>query len=229
MKKPLPIVICILYICFLCIDMWFPAYRRFSVCFKFMAVLLCLCLVLVQKRHPIGSEDQSVVQMAFTVTVISDFLLLFTPFHAVAVFIFCGTHLFYIARFQRSLLQISAIFYLTVTILAGIARLLHLHLPYELIAGGCYAVLILTACGCSFTAKLPRAQKRLAVAGMLLFVLCDIHVLLFNLFPMIGYHRAAGFLMWFFYLPAQLCLALSAGHREKGLRQTNAHRSQQPL
>lgn len=229
MKKPLQIAICILYILFLCIDMRLPAYRRFSSCFKFMAVLLCLCLVLVPKKNRLNSKDQTIMQMALAVTVVSDFLLLFTPFYALAIFIFCGAHLYYIARFRQSLLRSSVIFYLIFAVFAGTAWLLRLDLPYELVAGGCYAVLILTACGCSFTSKLPQPQKRLAVAGMLLFVLCDIHVLLFNLFPMSGYHRASGFLMWFFYLPAQLCLALSAGYREKGLRQTKAHRSQQPL
>jgi len=219
MKKLLLILIFILYIFFQVIDLWFPAFWSYSKYLKFLAILLCFCLMLVPGKPAVSLRDRSLVRMALAFTLLSDFLLLFTNLYTLGLFIFCGVQLSYIVRYRKSLLRGSVIFYGIVVLFTGVSWMLRLRLPYELIAGGCYAVLILTAYGCSFTAAIPLKRKRLIVIGMTLFILCDINVLLFNLLPMSEYHRLTGLLMWFFYLPSQLCIALSASsHKEKGLR-----------
>lgn len=219
MKKLLFVLIVILYFGFLVIDLCFPALWGFSSYVKFAAILLCFCLLLVPGEPAVGRRDRALVRGALCFTLLSDILLLFTDLYAPGMFIFCGAQLCYIARYRKKLLGASVILYGAVLLFAAGSRMLELNLPYELLAGGCYAVLILTAYGCSIASGLPARSKHLAVAGMTLFVLCDINVLLFNLLPISGHHRVFGLFMWFFYLPSQLCITLSAvSHKEKGLR-----------
>lgn len=219
MKKPLLILIIILYICFQGIDLWFPALGFASSYLKFTSVLLCFCLLLVPGGPAVSRRDRFVVRLALGFTLLADVLLLFTGYYTAGMFIFCGAQLCHIARYRKTLLPKALVFYGVCLLFASVCQLLRLDLPYELMAGGCYGVLILTAFVCSFASALPAPFKRLAIAGMTLFILCDINVMLFNLLPAGGYQHTAGLLMWFFYLPSQLCIVLSsASHRKKGPR-----------
>ncbi len=69
-----------------------------------------------------------------------------------------------------------------------------------------------------------RYNNLLYAAGMLLFLLCDLNVGLFNLsgfitMPQQVYsviYAVSGILMWFFYAPSQVLIALSSRNREEG-------------
>ena len=57
------------------------------------------------------------------------------------------------------------------------------------------------------------AGKKLFAAGLTLFVLCDICVVLSNLdtyFPKVIIDERVSVLIWVFYIPSQVCIALSA-------------------
>lgn len=86
-----------------------------------------------------------------------------------------------------------------------------------------YATLFLTTIAVTFlyfnqnkAPKLPRFNKILIVLGLILFALCDINVMLYNLprylhVRIISIHVQDNInaLIWIFYLPSQLLLAIS--------------------
>ncbi|MDI9469129.1 MAG: hypothetical protein QM296_02870 [Bacillota bacterium] len=98
---------------------------------------------------------------------------------------------------------------------------LHSQLAVRNALAGAYAVLLLTAVLYSWrtSGDVPRTGSRHIAgcgerytwrAGMLLFLACDIHVLFYNVLPETHLlWRMASVLMWFFYLPSQLLLALA--------------------
>ncbi len=98
---------------------------------------------------------------------------------------------------------------------------LHSQLAVRNALAAAYAVLLLTAVLYSWrtSGELPRnASSHIAGrgeryawrAGMLLFLACDLNVLLYNLLPASSLlWRLASVLMWFFYLPSQLLLVLA--------------------
>ena len=59
---------------------------------------------------------------------------------------------------------------------------------------------------------LPKRNRALVLTGLLLFSLCDVNVLLFNLPNYINVEIPSWtfYLIWFFYIPAQVLLAISA-------------------
>jgi hypothetical protein len=67
----------------------------------------------------------------------------------------------------------------------------------------------------------PSPSKYMIAFGMILFLLCDICVALSNLselLPLTGYYfrkvqHISSMLIWFFYLPSQLLLALSGNDK----------------
>ncbi|MDR0596439.1 MAG: hypothetical protein LBG50_02750, partial [Clostridiales Family XIII bacterium] len=84
-----------------------------------------------------------------------------------------------------------------------------------------YAALIITATVTAFVRKQARVNNLLSRLGMVLFVLCDINVFLWNSREMGALTDIPAWtymLMWAFYLPAQTMLALSALDFGRGQR-----------
>ena len=76
--------------------------------------------------------------------------------------------------------------------------------------GGIYALLFIA--NIAVSSRFFKKNKALVLTGLILFALCDINVLIFNL-PQFGVDINfpwAFTLIWVFYLPAQLLLAVSA-------------------
>ena len=72
-------------------------------------------------------------------------------------------------------------------------------------------MLIISVTVSTFHAPQPRLNTLFSRIGMCLFLACDVNVAIFNALPAgLPTHTASIVLMWFFYLPAQTLLALSA-------------------
>jgi hypothetical protein len=92
-----------------------------------------------------------------------------------------------------------------------IAYISRLEFPFIPILGLVYTVLIFTVTITGFMSSLPGANKRLVITGMILFLLCDLNVAATFLSPdarFLGLATAA--LVSLFYIPSQMCLALSS-------------------
>ena len=147
-------------------------------------------------------------------TVMADACLLLLGWHTTGVAVFVFAHISYICRASGS---IRGLKWYPLAFIMPLVLLLCKQ-PMLLVLSALYAQSLLWAAAASIRAwraqKQPVWRWRLAALGMVLFIGCDICVALYNLesagLQNAALSKAAGQLIWFFYAPSQLCLALSA-------------------
>lgn len=198
------------YLSFLAADLFFAGAGLFSMLMKYLGVLLCFALALLLRGSAWNKKDAALLITALLLTCVSDPFLLLLNLPVPGLLCFCAVHLCYIRRYRPRAFHIAVA--IALTLAAGfLAAGLLTNFPTKYALSGLYAGLLITATAFGFASPLPRANRRLVRAGMLLFLLCDLHVALFNTLPADNpYYPFAAFLMWFFYLPSQTLLALSA-------------------
>lgn len=186
------------------IDLFIPGRALLSAALKYAGIWLIFAIAASDFRRCEKSDFRLLIA-GLGFTLVSDALLLFTPWHFAGVACFCGVHLSCIRRCVKAAFKAALLITISVALALAVCALLGIRLPYLLIAGALYAALIVSATACAFRSGHPNAiQIRI---GMLLFVLCDINVALFNVAPHV--FAPASVLMWAFYLPSQLLLSLS--------------------
>lgn len=198
---------------FLVMDMFFPALWQASGKMKYSGMLLVMALAVSEVSEK-RSRDGLIVLAALSFTLAADFLLLFTEFYSAGIAVFCGAHLCYILRYRKN-------FFIPMLCVAAAAGLVAVTFWYQgfsffYVIAGLYGLLLLTAVVCAWYSNLPRVNKLLACVGMLCFLLCDLNVAFYNLSPAYQVRRYAGLLIWIFYLPAQMLIALSIGNYPTG-------------
>jgi len=144
---------------------------------------------------------------------VADYFLVIRVMNEIGVTIFIAAHLCYIARFSGNK---RMLWYCTLFAIPSFVAALALGEQfgtYLVFVSAVYAQCFLLSLFCAlngfFRKRFPRPNGILIVTGMLLFVLCDICVLIFNVSTGEA-SRVAFNLIWVFYAPSQLLLALSA-------------------
>ncbi|HSN59222.1 MAG TPA: lysoplasmalogenase family protein, partial [Clostridiaceae bacterium] len=183
---------------------------------KYVSVLLCLANALMTGKDAIEKKDAALLQAAMLVTIAADLFLLFTDYYFLGISIFCLVQIIYIARHSRyskvhakkiciaggSALMAVSFFAVVIT---GINQ------KAMVLAGCLYAFLTVCSLHTAFcTVKSDIYPKKAAAqinTGLWLLLLCDISIFLKIVIPFIPF---SGFLIWFFYLPSQVLLSLSA-------------------
>jgi len=179
---------------------------------KFCIILICFSLVIFNKKWQIDSKSNTYLSCAMFFTVFADFFLVILNIYTLGVFVFCFAHVFHIRRYGGNFSK----FYLIILILPIIAYFWFYDLLVSLAL--LYAQFLILSCiWAIITAKrqnMPFINANVILAGMGLFLLCDISVAL-------SYAATAGFisksnishianvLIWLFYVPSQLLLAFS--------------------
>lgn len=224
-RKPTLIFIFVsafLYAAFLAIDSFVPQWYGLSNALKFISIAACLTYTLF------FSQD-ALLRIALSFTLIADACLLLLNLPTPGVMIFCAAQFCHALRFtggkKRGLLLSTLICTALLATLYVALRFRGFDLPVLIPAALLYAFLLLSAVFHAFhtwyTVRLEhsiRLDSLLGLLGMLLFLLCDINVVLHNAssiaaLPAWLAHSSSWF-MWFFYLPSQCLLALSG--RERG-------------
>ncbi|MCL2577639.1 MAG: hypothetical protein FWE27_06270 [Defluviitaleaceae bacterium] len=143
-------------------------------------------------------------------TVLSDSYLIVEQKHLSGVAVFCFVHVFYIFRaidYKKWMLAAFSGF----AVLWCVAVLV---LQSVIILAGIYAFLFALNIIVNYKACRPKLNYYLVMAGLILFALCDVNVMLYNLPQYLGvsenFFPAALTLIWVFYLPSQVLLAVSA-------------------
>lgn len=153
----------------------------------FRFTIICLC-ILPALRYG--------VPWAAFYTIISDGLLLFSPYSKIGVYFFCLVHLCYISFLVHKKPPFYLFFFL----------LFFLIFPIP-VMGAIYAFLFLVHCSLAFflwKQKKAKPYFGLYLLGLFLFICCDILVAL-------GYFTSPQpTLIWIFYAPSQLLLAFTA-------------------
>lgn len=213
LKNHLPIyflaALLVLYLAILSFDfLSTPDYRWLSE-LKFTSILLCFLLAALLYQTSTNQKDSRFVVIGLFFTVIADVNLVLVNAHVLGVFFFCLVQLTYLRRLTMRYFWFSMIVVTTAILFAFFISSQTLYVLAAL-----YAFLILSVTTATWRSKLPRFNKRCASWGMLLFILCDLHVALSNQLPAShGYSEMASDLIWLFYLPSQVLLAMSGWYR----------------
>jgi len=177
---------------------------------KFALIVVCLLISATAARK---NGDYLLIAAMF-LTVVSDLFIVIIGNNPVGVSVFCAAHLAHFVRNTKRP-KLSGVFIIYIAISAGIyfiSRDILISLSVL------YACCLLSNFVSSFFAV---KRKYLTVFGMILFLLCDICVLLYNLPDFASYGGAAGIsgvaylMIWIFYAPSQLLLALSGSNEPR--------------
>lgn len=196
---------------------------------KLIGVILCFLFSLKWYSKGTNRKDLYILRGALLFTVISDLFILIIDYYTLGILTFCIVQLLYLIRLCRWRNQL------------GIKRSLWKYLNRNLFAFGVLCILlsfkmelellvvlsilyfvsiILNVCDSVWIAYKLKTRKVITFAfGMVLFLLCDINVLLFNLNGFVTINEVwfsriyafATIAMWMFYLPSQVVIALSGG------------------
>lgn len=180
---------------------------------RYAGIVSCAVIAIFAHRRAFDKKDGNLLIGALLLTVLADTFLLFTSWHILGVSIFCLVHLVYIYRYRARFFKHCCILTLIVFALCSIGYFLSVeHMLLLGIIALLYAALFLTSTYSVFTTKsLPKKNKLLACGGMVLFILCDINVVLYNTLPAgMWIYELSAFLIWVFYLPSQLLISLSS-------------------
>lgn len=200
--------IIVLYIAFLSLDIFSIPRSIHSRYLKYASIVLCLMLASSFALQSRNKRDSNYVVLALIFTMMADTFLLFTHHQITGVFFFCLVQLIYLKRYNSRFFKVGICF-------SVIAAIVHLLLPFQplYVIAGLYALLIGSCFLSTFHTKLPKFNLYSARIGMFLFILCDIHVALYNqLSTSFSYYRFVTVAMWLFYLPSQFLLAMSASY-----------------
>ena len=200
--------IIVLYIAFLSLDIFSIPRSIESRHFKYASIVMCFLLATSLTVKSTDKRDSRYVVLALIFTMLADTFLLFTSHKITGIFFFCLMQLTYLKRYNVRFFKAGIFF-------SAIAILVHLFLPFQplYVIAGLYAVLIGTCFFATFRTKLPKFNLYCVRIGMASFILCDINVALYNqLSTSSNFYQLVTVAMWFFYLPAQFLLALSASH-----------------
>jgi len=210
--------------------------------FKFIFVAGCLGVAIVSGLRCVSRRDWLCLVGGLGFTVLADWFLVLRHEHLLGVAAFCFAHVCYIARVVQADCKERSAYGTFPLPSAGIAeQFLAIQKKREdswrrlcwvaafvgflvlwcvavftgnvVFMAGIYAVLFVINIFVNIKARRPKANYYLVLAGLVLFALCDLNVMLFNLPRYMGVARdfsSVFTLIWVFYLPSQVLLAVSA-------------------
>jgi len=188
---------------------------------KFAFVVCCLVIALLSYFKCYSKRDWAWLVSGLAFTVGADYFLVLHNNHLYGVAVFCFAHVCYIMRAITRRTRFVFLSFGLVAVLVAIA-----FMSGSVIAlGGIYATLFSLNLVVNFKffgnekTRLPKLNRVLVLAGLVLFMLCDVNVLLINLPRYFGAPQwLSSFfpLIWVFYLPSQGLLAVSAVGFERG-------------
>ncbi len=199
-----------LYIALLAADLFFGGWGIVSSILKYAGILLCPVIAALLHRNAWNRQDSVYLFGALVFTCAADLFLLLLNKPVYGMVLFCMAHLLYIRRYRAAWFTPAAtITVSTIAVCLAVSSFTKAF-PLRNALAMLYGVLLLSVFILAGTSMLPKINRRIVVTGMALFLLCDIHVAVFNLVG-VGhpYYPFASFLMWFFYLPSQALLAVS--------------------
>ena len=184
---------------------------------KFAVIVICFMLslsALINKDFVLPGRDGILLVLAMAATVLADFFLVIVHGYVVGVTVFWFAHVFYALRFGGK----RVLWFMPLTLVPAVIFFFFerdLLLSSSLIYAGLFVISYGSMLHAVKSKKYPAPNNVLIFVGMTCFVFCDIFVALFNI-GRVGVQGAAALsnfavdAIWLFYVPAQICLALSS-------------------
>lgn len=217
----------LLYIAFMLCDVFWNK-DELSSTLKFISIVLCFIITVVFLVLNHKNRDCLILTSAFLFTVIADVFLLFTDLYLFGVLSFCIVQIIYLCRIHNVAPNFKK-YHLCLRLLVSIVTLflmeqLQIEVDFLLCITIFYFINFIGNIG--LLGFLLRRKNQLLKCpvyltrfflGMILFILCDVCVGLYNLSYYVNLSGSvyelviliASFGMWGFYLPGQVCIALS--------------------
>ena len=228
MIKTVVILIIILYMVFLYIDLYNTRYIHLSERIKYTCIILCFFIALLSRNNPFDRYNMKLLQIGLLLTVIADFfLLILDDYYPFGVAIFTLAQITYSIRYdikntKNTIKNYTVVFMILFFIYAFVNMSIRIELlvPISLCYGTCLITNVHKAITVFKKNLYPKLNARMVALGMILFLLCDINVLLYNILKYTNQTEGimyiiSSFSMWLYYLPSQVLLALSGYNYDK--------------
>lgn len=214
------ILLFFLYIGYNYIDFAAKTYETLRVgdILKYCSIVLCFLLAILNSKQASSEKDALIVVVALAFTLLSDTLILLFQKNTAGVICFCFVHLCYIYRYKPNWIVKAATVSILLFFLLIVMRIFmqNQFLSFENIFAVLYAFLFVLDFVSFSKADKGSIKIYFVWVGLILFLLCDINVAMFNILPKDGIlYAMATNLMWVFYLPSQVLLALSSRRKNK--------------
>ena len=187
----------------------------------------------VSNINIVKNRNRLLLQWGMFITVIADLCLVVLNYYILGIIFFSMVQIIYSVRYTAERLNATLINFFIVfqfiifsyLIVSIFIKEINILIPVSLF----YSICLLTSVNKAikaFNSNLyPSPNKYMIVFGMILFLLCDICVAISNITEtlpstadfIMRFQLVASFLIWVFYLPSQLLLALSGSCETKGL------------
>lgn len=215
--------ILILYIWFMYMDIFDVEDSISSDRLKFLSMTLVFIISLFTREDALNYKDLHLLQIGLFITLIGDlFLLILDSHYVLGIFLFSIVQILYSFRYEFKNLKLTIrnfiIIFLSLSITYFIVNKLVIELDFIWIMGIFYAYCLLNSVVKAFKAYrykiYPKPNRHMILIGMMLFLLCDISVAMYNVFNEGLLYNISSMSMWLFYLPSQVLLALSGYNYE---------------
>ncbi|WP_461206767.1 lysoplasmalogenase family protein [Clostridium sp. DL1XJH146] len=222
-QKLLLFILISIYILFLIMDL---EHRHNTNMMKFISIVICFILTLSFLNNNVSKEDYYILLVARLLTIISDyFLLLRGSGFIYGVSVFCIVQSLYLYRHSVGYKKQIKIYDTIVIIFAMFIMIFYYSFKIEYLINiiiALYAFTIIMGTYISFfsykKSSYTKLNYNLVRFGMILFLLCDINVGIFNyfngkevlIFGLMNIRLLSNYFIWFFYLPSQVFLSLSS-------------------
>lgn len=212
------VIIAILYISFLYIDITDVKIFISSDGIKYICIILCFIISLLIGDDCLSRRDRHLLRLGLFFTVIADLFLLVYSYHTLGVSIFCIAQTFHSIRYDNekayTIIKKNLLILFVIITIYLIVNSFIIDIEFLFTVAFFYAILLVVNVikairACRYN-LFPSPNKYMIAWGMVLFLLCDINVALFNI---IENNSIPFILIWFFYLPSQVLLALSGWGR----------------
>lgn len=232
--KVLLAIIVIFYSIFLYIDFLKVETFISSDTIKFLSMLLVFLVCLMIGKNSISNKDRSLLTLGLFLTVIADiFLLLLDNYYIFGVGLFSMVQILYSIRYKtnhsKTILARFSLLFIVLLIFYIILDTFIIEVDFLIVLSLYYAICLLSstkkAIDLHRKKTFPKLNSKILALAMILFLLCDINVGLYNIVKSISISNSltislaniSSISMWFFYLPSQVLLSLS-GYREHYLK-----------
>jgi hypothetical protein len=183
----------------------------------------------------VNNRDVLLLQLGLFITIIADLCLVIFDFYILGVVFFSMVQIIYSVRYAPENRKVTIISFFITFQCIGLSYLIaslfikkiNILLPISLFYSICLITSVIKSIKAFKNNLYKSPNKYMIVLGMILFLFCDICVALSNIdvclpltaCTLVRFQQISSFLIWVFYLPSQLLLALSGkylGHDALG-------------
>lgn len=180
---------------------------------KYICIVLCFSVSLFIGKNKINKKDVILLQFGLFITVLADLFFLILYNNVLGVATFCVVQILYSIRYDIDKAKLTIRNFIVIFVIVAFsyvvvnAYIIEIHII--LFIGLYYSICLITSAWKAIKAcnnkVFPYPNNYMIASGMILFLLCDINVFIYNVLGFLYSQR----LIWLFYIPSQILLSLS--------------------